>query len=165
MTGAEPARQVADQLVVGAALPVAVEDARPDRDVSLAEGPVDVVVLEEHRRGQYDIGVLRGGGHELLVHAEEQVVARQAPLHRVAVRGDVRRVGVLNQHRRDRGTVLQRVGIATQDRTDPGLVKHARYWIDHVEPVRQRQVEIPDTSAWCCRTAARSRRSPGPTGR
>ena len=55
------------------------------RPVHLQEGVgaggVDVVMFEERRRRQHDVGHRRGLGHELLVHADEQVVAREALMH------------------------------------------------------------------------------------
>jgi hypothetical protein len=47
----------------------------------VAAAGIDVVVLEEGRRRQHDVGHARGLGHELLVHADEQVVAREARAH------------------------------------------------------------------------------------
>ena len=46
--------------------------------ILVAAAGVEVVVLEEHRRRQHDVGVARGVGEELLVDADEQVVAREA---------------------------------------------------------------------------------------
>ena len=50
----------------------------PSRMYWLAAALVDVVVLDEHGGGQYDVRYLGCVGHELLVHAHEQVVAREA---------------------------------------------------------------------------------------
>ena len=47
----------------------------------MAAGGVDVVVLEKRRRRQHDIGHRRRLGHELLVDADEQIVARETPVH------------------------------------------------------------------------------------
>ena len=63
---------------------------------------IDVVVLEKHGRRQDDVGHDRGLGHELLVHADEQIVARKAALDPFLVGGDRDRVGVLDQERGDR---------------------------------------------------------------
>ena len=71
---------------------------RPEQDVLVAAALVDVVVLEEHGRRQHDVGHLRRLGHELLVHADEQVLAREAGLHLALLGRDLHRVGVLDEH-------------------------------------------------------------------
>ena len=58
--------------------PGAVDQFRPEKDVVVTAALIDVVVFDEHRRGQHDIGHPRRCGHELLVHAGKQVVAREA---------------------------------------------------------------------------------------
>ena len=47
----------------------------------MAAAPVDIVVLEKRCRRQHDVGHLRRLGHELLVHADEQILARKPALH------------------------------------------------------------------------------------
>ena len=59
----------------------------PSLDVLVAAALVEVVVLHEHRRGQHDVGHQGRLGHELLVHADEQVLAGEAPLHAVPAPG------------------------------------------------------------------------------
>ena len=51
---------------------------RRDLQIGVAAGGVDVVMLEERRRRQHDVGHRRGLGHELLVDADEEIVARKA---------------------------------------------------------------------------------------
>ena len=79
MLGAEPRSPgPADHLVVGAALARRLDQLGAELDVAVAAGLVDVVVLEEHRRGQHDVGHRGRLGHELLVHGDEQVLAQRS---------------------------------------------------------------------------------------
>ena len=66
---------------------------------------VDVVVLHEHRRRENHVGDLGRLGHELLVHADEEVLARESLVDESELRCDHHRVRVLNEHCGDRGTV------------------------------------------------------------
>ena len=93
-------------------------------------GLVDVGMLEEHGGRQDDVGHPRRVGHELLVHADEQVVAREAAVHLAEVGGDAHRVGVLDQQRRDRRPVAEVAAVAGEDRADPGLVEQADGRVD-----------------------------------
>jgi hypothetical protein len=105
---------------------------------------VKIVVLEKRRGGQHDIGERRGLGHELLVHAREQVFAGQAGMYFVQFRADHRRVGVLDQQRGDGRTVLERFGISSQDRPEARLIEVPHRAVDHVEAFDQRAVERID---------------------
>ena len=86
MAGAEALRQAADHLVVRAALGVGRQDGAADLQKGVAAGGVDVVVFEKRRRRQHDIGHRRGLGHELLVHADEQIVAGEPLVHERRIR-------------------------------------------------------------------------------
>jgi hypothetical protein len=48
------------------------------------------------------------------VHADEQVVAREAAPHLLLIGGDGERIGVLDQHRLDRSAAFQRLRFAGQ---------------------------------------------------
>ena len=103
----------------------------PDLEMHLAARGIEVVVLEEHGGRQHDVGQLRRVGHELLVDADEQVVAQRSPARTLAAFGsDRHRVGVLDQHRVDRRPAAERVTLADQDRADPRLVELADGGID-----------------------------------
>ena len=115
----------ADHLVIGAAFARRLDQLRPEDDVLMAAAAIDVVVLEEHRRRQHDVGHLRRLGHELLVHADEQVVARKAALDLRLVGRDRHRIGVLDEQRVDRRPALQGLAVAGQNRADARLVEHA----------------------------------------
>ena len=95
--GAEPLGQRADHVVVRSAFAGRLDQLRPEQDVLAAAGQIEVVVLDEHGGGQHDIGGARGVGHELLVHADEQIVAGKAALDRLLIGGDGDRIGVLGE--------------------------------------------------------------------
>ena len=88
MLGAEPPRQRADHLVIGAAFAGRLDQLRSEQNVLAAAGRIDIVVLDEHGGGQHHVGHLRRVGHELLVHAHEQIVAGKAALDRVLIGRD-----------------------------------------------------------------------------
>ena len=152
--GAEPPRQLADHVMVGPALGVGLEQLARDLDAGVAGRLVDVVVLEEHGRRQHDVGHLRGLGHELLVHADEQVVAREALVHLVELRRDAHRVGVLDQQRRDRRAVAEVLAVADQDRPDPRLIEHADRRVEHIEPFDDGLVPVVQVALIVERAAA-----------
>ena len=108
----------------------------------MAAAAIDVVVLEERRRRQHDVGHLRRLGHELLVHAGEQIVAGKAVLDLVLIGRNRHRVGVLDDHRRDRRAAVQRLAVAGQDRADARLIEHAHRAIPDIEPFDHRLVEL-----------------------
>ncbi len=137
MLGAQPLRQLADDVVVGPALGERLEDRLVDLDRGVRAGLVDVGMLEEHGGRQDDVGHARRVGQELLVHGDEQVVAREAPVHLAEVGRDAHRVGVLDQQRVDRPAAGERVGLADQDRADPRLVEQADRRIAGVQALDQ----------------------------
>ena len=144
MLRADALRQRADDLVVGAALARRLDELRPEHDVLVAAALVEVVVLHEHRRRQHDVGHQRRLGHELLVHADEEVVAGKAPLHELLLRRDRDRVGVLDQHRGHRRAVQQRLGIAGEHAADLRLVELAHGGVAHVEALDQGLAPVVD---------------------
>ena len=118
MVGSEPPGEVTDHGVVRARLGVRFNDRAGHLKVDVATPLVDVVVLEERRRRQHDIGVTCGVGHELLVDAKEQFVAFQADAHPTALWRHRGRVGVLDDHRRHRRAVTEVAAVAGQHRAD-----------------------------------------------
>ena len=94
--------------------------------------------------GSHHVGHARGRGHELLVHAGEQVLAGEACLHLALLGRHLHGIGVLDEQRRDRRAVLDVLGIAGQHRADAGLVEHAHLGIGDVEPFDQRLVPVED---------------------
>ena len=97
MLGADALGQRADDLVVGAALARRLDQLGAQHDVLVAAALVDVVVLQEHGGRQHHVGHLRGRRHELLVHADEQVLAREARLHLALLGRHLHRVHVLDE--------------------------------------------------------------------
>src|SRR5208337_5278741 len=76
--GADALRDRGDHLVVRAASSRRLDRLRSELEVLMASGRVNVVVLEKHRRRKNNVGIAGGVGHELLMNANEQVVARKA---------------------------------------------------------------------------------------
>ena len=102
MLGADALGQIADHLMIVAAFARRLDQLAAEHDVLVAAALIDVVMLEEHGGGQHDVGEFRRLGHELLMHADEQIFARQALLHFGLVGRDRGRIGVLHDHRLDR---------------------------------------------------------------
>ena len=123
MLGADASSERGDHLVIRAAALGRVDHLGGELQVLMASGGVDVVVLQKHGGGQDDVGVARGVGHELLVDAGEQVIARKAAAHFLLMRRDGKRVRVLNQHGSHGRAAFQRLRLAGQDRADPRLVQ------------------------------------------
>ena len=144
MFGTEPPGERADHVVIGSAFAGRLDQLRSEQQVLAAAGQIDVVVLDEHGGGQDHVGNLRRVGHELLVHAHEQIVAREAALDRVLFGGDGNRIGVLNEHRGDRRPAAQCVLVAGQDRADARLIEHADRGIGGVLAFDQAFVEMED---------------------
>ena len=141
---AEPLGQLLDDEMVGAHIVGRVDELRPEQDVALPAAAIDVVVFEEHRRRQDEIGHLRRVGHELFVDAGEEVVARKALAHQPLLGRDVHRVGVLDQHGRHGHPARQRLGIAGQDAADLRLVKMAHRRVAIFVPLDDALVQVPD---------------------
>ncbi len=121
----EAPRQFLDDEEIGAHGRWRFHHLGPDQDVLMPAAPIEVVMLQEHRCWQHDIGELRRVGHELFVYRDEQVVPQESTFHQPLFRCDVHRIGVLDQHGRHRAAMAQRLGIAGQDPADLRLVEHA----------------------------------------
>src|SRR5262249_45055351 len=78
MHSAEALREGAVDLVVVAALTRRLDQPRPEDNVLMAAAAIKVVVLQEHGCRQHDVGPAGGLRHDLLMNADEQVLARQA---------------------------------------------------------------------------------------
>ena len=124
MHGVEAAAERLQHLVVGAAFAGRIDQLGADRNMLVAAAVIEIVMLHEHGRRQHDIGHRSRLGHELLVHGDEQVLAGKTLAHQGLLRRHGHRVGVLDQHRLDRRSALQRLGVAGQDAPDLGLVEH-----------------------------------------
>ena len=81
MLGAEPPRERADDVMVGPRIGKGLDHLARHLQEAVAARDVDVVVLEEGRRRQDDVGHGSGLGQELLVDAQEEIVARHAVAH------------------------------------------------------------------------------------
>ena len=65
-------------------------------------GRIEITVLQESGRRQYQVSVACCGGHHLFMHHREQVFPGQTFSDHRRVRGDAAWVGVVNQQRFDR---------------------------------------------------------------
>ena len=125
MLGPQPTRELADDEVVLPALSRRLDDLPRDLEVRVAARGVEVVVLEEHGRGEHDVGIGGRLGQELLVDAQEQVLPRETLVHQVELGAHHRGIRVLDEHGRDGRPAVERLGIAGQDRPEPRLVERA----------------------------------------
>ena len=150
---AEALGQFLDDEVIGARPFRRLDQLRAEQDVLVAAAAIDVVMLEEHRRGQHDIGELGRVGHELLVHAGEEVVAQKALDHQPLLRRDVHRIGVLDQHRRHRRAAIERVRRVHQHRADPRMIEIADIRIAQPGAFEQALVELEDVGVGVERAA------------
>ena len=155
MLRAEPLRQLADHVVVLARLAERFDHLAGHLERRVSARGVEVVVLEERRGRQHHVGERRSLGHELLVHAGEQILAREARVHLVQLRADHRRVGVLDQQSGHRRAAFERLGVAGENRAETRLIELAHGTVDHVQTFDQRAVERIDAGVAVERAAAR----------
>ena len=130
--------------MVGAALARRLDQLGPQHDVLVPAALVDVVVLEEHGGRQHHVGHLRGGRHELLVDADEQVLAREACLHLALLGRHLHGVGVLDEEGGHGRAALDVVGVAGEHRADARLVEHPHVGVGDVQAFDQRLVPVVD---------------------
>src|SRR6185437_14532070 len=124
MDGVEPPRQPLQHLVIRTALAGWLDQFGPDGDVLMATTVVKIIMLHEDGGRKHDIRHLRGFGHELLMNDHEQVFTRKALAYQRLLRRNRHRIGVLDQHRLDRATSVQRLRIASQNAPDLGLIEY-----------------------------------------
>ncbi len=137
MTGAEAMGESADHVVVRTAFSVGRKDCAADLEIGMGAGSVEIIVLEKGRRRQHDVGHCCSFGHELLVDADEQVIAGEALSNQTRFRGDDHRVGILDEQRGDWWPVAEIALIAGQHWADPRLVEDAGCRIENIEPLDQ----------------------------
>ena len=161
---AEPPGQRANHLVVGAAIRRRLDRLRRELQILVRARGIEVVVLQEHRRRQNDVGVARGVGHELLVHDDKQILAAKSAAHFCLIGRDHHRVGVLDQHRLDRAAALQRFRVAREDGAETALVEPPHPLVARVKTFDQGLVELVDGAAGLQRAAALMRPGAGDDG-
>ena len=88
------------------------------------------------------------------MHADEQVFAGEAAPDLLLMGRNRERIGVLDQHRLDRRTVLQRVRFARQDGADARLVEAAHARIPHVQAFDHRLAQLENAAVAVERAAA-----------
>ena len=150
----QPLSQFLDHVMVGARAGRRLDHLRPQRDVLVAAALVDVVVLQEHRRRQHDVGEPGRIGHELLVDAGEQVVAKETLLHQPLLGRDIGGVCVLDQQRRHRRAAEQRILMPHQHRADARVVEIADRRITQAAALQRPGIELENAGIGVERTAA-----------
>ena len=91
---------------VGASLAQGLDRLFGKLHVVMAVGALNILMFEERRCGQENVGVVGGVGEELLVDDGEQIGAREAAQDRALVGGDGGWVGVVDEERADWGAVF-----------------------------------------------------------
>ena len=136
--------------------------------MGVAAGGVDIVMLEEGRGRQHDIGHLRRIGHELLMHADEEIVAREALRAPCSISGQTT-IGLVFW-------ISSAVtgGPSPRSRLSPVRIGPMRDWssrrvlrIENVEPLDQGLIESIERAIGCRarRRRDRARRRSPPAGR
>ena len=120
----------------------------------MGAGSVEIIVLEKGRRRQHDVGHRCGLGHELLMDANEQVIAGEALANESQFGGDDHRIGILDEQRGDRRPVAEIAAVAGQDWADAGLVEDAGRSVENIEPFDQGKVEREEAMVRLERTTA-----------
>ena len=115
---------------------------------------VDVVMLDECRCRQHDVRDLRRLGHELFVHAHEEVLSREALVDQTELRCDHHRIRILDEHRGHRRPVAEGAPVTGEHRSDSRLIEHPDARVPHVEPFDERPVPVVDRAAVVERSAA-----------
>ena len=141
MGAAKAAGQFRQHIMIAAAACRAVDGFRREMEMAVPAGGINVVMLQEHRRRQHDIGEFGGVGHELLMHAQEKILAPETGVDFHGLRRDHRRVGVLDDHRGDRRALFDDRVLAHQDRADARHVEHTHRRVLHVEALDQGLIE------------------------
>ena len=144
MLGAEPLCECADHIVVGAGFRVRFDHPGAHQQVAVAAAHIDVVMLQEGRRRQHDVGIARGVGHELLVHGEEEVIAHESLTHLGRFRRHRRGVDVLHDDGGDRRAVAEVARVAGQHRADARHVEEPHRAVTRVEPFDQGGIDAVD---------------------
>ena len=129
MLGAYSAGQFTDDLMIAAALTRRIDQLRSQLDELMSTALINVVMFQEHGGWQHNIRQFIRFGHELFMHADEQIIAGKTLLYCILVRRDRNRVGVLGEQDSDRRPALQIMGVIVQDRAYAALVQHANRWI------------------------------------
>ena len=115
----QPLGQRAQHVMVRACLTYRLDHGARDLKMGVSAGEVKIIMFQECRRGQDDVGHLRSLGHELFMHTNEKIVTTEARTDLAQIRRDIHRVGVLNEQCGNRGSVPQVARVARQDRPDP----------------------------------------------
>src|SRR5215510_12063378 len=137
----------ANHFMIVAAFPGRLDQFRPKNEILVPASAINIVVLEEGRCRKHHVCHLSCLRHELLMNADEEILASKALLDLVLVGRNRDRIGVLDDQRLNGTTALQRLSLAGQDPADARLVKHAHRAVTNVEALDQGLVELKNIGA------------------
>src|SRR5215510_1666925 len=143
----------ANHFVIVAAFTRRLDQFGPENEILVPASAINIVVLEEGRRRKNHICHQSRLRHELLMTADEQILAGKAFLDLALIGRDRDRIGVLDDQRLNGTTTLQRLSLAGQNPADPRLIKHAHRAVTNVEALDQGLVELKNVGADMKRTA------------
>src|SRR5215510_2236661 len=154
MLRTEPMREIADHLVIAAALAGWLDQFGSENEILVPATAVDIVVLQKCCRRENDVGDLRGLRHELLMHADEKILARKPALHLRLIGTHRNRIGVLAYHRSDRRAAMKGLALPGEDCTETRLTEHPHRAIPYAKTLDQGPVEPKNVGADMEGTAA-----------
>ena len=102
MTRTNPFSQRAQDVMVRPAFTRCIDQLRAKQNVLMATSLVEIIMFEKHRRGQNDVCDFSSLGHELLMHANEQIITCKTLLNLALLRRHSHRVHVLDKECRNR---------------------------------------------------------------
>ncbi len=120
---AKPFCQFVDDEYVGARIRMGFDQFRPEHHVLLAAAAINIVMLKKSRCRQKHIRHPGGVGHELLVNRNKEILTRKSLTHQPLFRCDIYRIGILDQHCRNRRPAIERLAVTGQDPADFRLVE------------------------------------------
>src|SRR5262245_61071855 len=147
VVGTKAFGECANHLMIVAAFARRLDQFGSENEILVSASAINIVVLEEGRRRERHICHLAWLRHELLMNADEQILASKALLDPVLIGRNRDRIGVLDDQRLNGTTALQRLLLAGQDPADARLVKHAHRAVTNVEALDQGLVELKNVSA------------------
>ncbi len=131
MRNAETFRQFVDNENIRARIGKRLDQLRSQNHMLLSTAAIDIIMLKECRRRQDDIGHLRRIGHELFVHCNEKILARETFANQPLFRRHIHRVGVLDQHRHDGWAAIKSLTVTGENTTDLRLIEKTKTYILH----------------------------------
>src|SRR5260370_39582336 len=105
-------REIGEEVLVAGALAQRSYGLVGDLQVVMPIGSLQFFMLEKRSRGKNQVGIIHGISEKLLVHNCEQVGTLEAADPVSVIRGNRRRIRVINKDRFDRRTLYARKRLA-----------------------------------------------------